>query len=57
MICQGICTANCESKASHLQRIHMKDIVMGWIELTDGVQYHIRIKWTGQFCIFKLICY
>lgn len=48
MIYQGICTANCESKATYPQRIHRKDIVMGWIELTDGVQYHSRIKWTKQ---------
>lgn len=44
MIYQGICTANCESEAAYPQRIHTKDIVMGWIELTDGVQYHSRIK-------------
>lgn len=49
MIYQGICTANCESKAARPQRIHMKDIAMGWVGLTDGVQYHIRIKKMERF--------
>lgn len=43
MIYQGICIANCESKASHPQRIHKKDIgVIGWIELTDSPISHLN---------------
>lgn len=49
---QGICIANCESKASHPQRVHMKDIVMEWIELTDGFQHCVRIKMDRTILVY-----
>lgn len=52
MIYQGICTVNCESKAAHPQRIHMKDIIMGWIELTGGDQYHSRMKMEETILVY-----
>lgn len=52
MIYQGICTVNCESKAAYPQRIHMKDIVMGWIELTGEGQYHSRMKMEETILVY-----
>lgn len=49
---QGICIANCESKASHPQGFHIKDIVMEWIELTDGYQHHIRVQTDGTILVY-----
>lgn len=49
---QGICIANCESKASHPQRIHVKDIVTERIELTDGFQHYVRIKMDRTILVY-----